>query len=95
MMLFNDEMMEDIEILAGIFSKVSKNTKKHIAKLIIDITKSGSLEVTTEEINAGKNKGKLEAVKLYKARTGLSLMESKNNIETCFTNLGLEFYKWY
>lgn len=46
----------------------------------------------TVEIHAGKWTGKIEAVKQYKNRTGLSLMDSKRAIEEFFEMKGLPFY---
>lgn len=46
-----------------------------------------------EEESAGMHKGKIEAVRNYKYRTGHSLMESKRIIEAHFANKGLRFYR--
>jgi hypothetical protein len=46
-----------------------------------------------EEIRVGKEVGKLELVKMYKERTGKSLMDSKNTVEKYFADQGLQFYK--
>jgi hypothetical protein len=46
-----------------------------------------------EEIHAGLNTSKLDAVKAYKNRTGLSLLTSKWAVEQYFQDHNLRFYK--
>jgi hypothetical protein len=43
------------------------------------------------EINLARFDGKVEAVKVYKARTGLSLIESVEAIKTRMDQLGYKF----
>lgn len=46
-----------------------------------------------KEIEIGQQKGKLDAVKEYKARTGLSLLEAKWTVEQYFDKYGYVFYR--
>ena len=50
-----------------------------------------SSDLTAEEIYAGQTKGKLEAVKMHRERTAISLMHSKNTVEKEFERLGYIF----
>jgi hypothetical protein len=64
-------------------------------------TRSSSLpnfslpSLTVSEIEAGKNIGRLEAIKLYKNRTGESLMDSKRAVENHFNINALDFNTKY
>lgn len=49
--------------------------------------------LTFDEISLAKHKGKLYAVKAYKERTGLSLMDAKNNLERYFKDHNLKFFQ--
>jgi len=51
-------------------------------------------KLTRSEILAGQNKGKLDAVKEYKNRTQLSLIDSKHAIEQWFADNGLKYYQY-
>lgn len=46
-----------------------------------------------EEITAGKEKGKLEAVKMVKNRMNDGLMNAKKLVEKCFEDNNLKFYQ--
>ena len=48
--------------------------------------------LTTNEIYAGINNGKIDAVRLYKNRTQLSLLDSKHAVEQWFHDHNLIFY---
>lgn len=65
-----------------------------IAKLIIKLCEEAACEIylTVEEQYEGQNRNKLECVKLYKARTGKGLMESKKDCEKYFEANGLKFF---
>ena len=49
--------------------------------------------LTSDEVAQGINRGKLEAVKAFKNRTGVSLLDAKQNVERFFEAHGYEFYK--
>lgn len=49
------------------------------------------LMLSPDEYYIGTREGKLNAVKAYRERTGLSLMDCKRNVEHCFKVAGLEF----
>lgn len=78
-----------------------KNRISELLKVYIeDLNKELSInaqniasELTYEEIHAGKFVSKLECVKLYKNRTGHSLIDAKKTVENFFTNNGLVFYR--
>ena len=53
---------------------------------------SSSSDPTLSEILRGKNGGKIDAIKEYRARTGLGLKEAKDAIEGAFNRLGLQFF---
>lgn len=65
--------------------------RPRIAELIMSICKSHVVFLNAEEVYAGTNKSKLECVKLYKNRTGLSLIESKKDCEQFFAEYKLLF----
>lgn len=69
----------------------------HVAKLIIKLCEmtAHGIYLTVEEQYQGQHNGKLECVKMYKGRTGKSLMESKNDCEKYFEINDLEFRKPY
>ncbi len=48
-------------------------------------------KLTLDEIQAGESQGKLECVRLYKHRSGKSLMDSKRFVEKYFADNGLTF----
>lgn len=48
--------------------------------------------LTLNEVDIGQTKGKLDAVKEYKNRTGKSLMDSKKAVEDHFSKNGIRFY---
>ena len=50
-------------------------------------------ELTQQEIYWGVNHGKLRCVKEHKARTGMSLMDSKKYCEKYFEDNGFMFYQ--
>ena len=52
-------------------------------------------EVLAAELLAGKNVGKIEAIKKYRTRTGLGLKESKDNVERAMEQLGISFGGYY
>lgn len=52
---------------------------------------NGYGELNLHELNIGLSRGKLDAVKEYKHRTGKSLMDSKRDVERVFEELGLVF----
>ncbi len=68
--------------------------KRDVAKLIIKLCQEVADEIylTLSEEFAGTTKGKLECVKLYKDRTGKSLIESKKDCEKYFEANGLKFF---
>lgn len=49
--------------------------------------------VTAYEEGLGKHDGKIHAVKAFKERTGMSLIDSKKTIENWFAKHGLKFYQ--
>lgn len=49
--------------------------------------------VTVHEQYLGENEGKLQAVKAFKERTGMSLIDSKKTVENFFAKHGLKFYQ--
>lgn len=49
--------------------------------------------LTSDEVAQGINRGKLEAVKAFKNRTGVSLLDAKQNVERFFEAHGYEFKK--
>jgi hypothetical protein len=65
----------------------------HVAKLIIKLCEvtAHSIYLTVEEQYEGQHRGKLACVKLYKERTGKSLIDSKNDCEKYFEINGLKF----
>lgn len=52
------------------------------------------MNLTEAEVALGINKGKLEVVKAFKNRTGVSLMDAKQNVERFFEAHGYEFYNY-
>ena len=50
--------------------------------------------VTKEEELIGMSQGKVHAVKAYKARTGLPLINAKYTVENHFVNHNLKFYNY-
>lgn len=68
--------------------------KRDVAQLIIKLCQDMTDEIylTLSEEFAGTTKGKLECVKLYKDRTGKSLIESKKDCEKYFEANGLKFF---
>ena len=53
-------------------------------------------EILTDfEINLGMDKGKLYCIREYRARTGKTLMDSKQFVEDYFIKNNLLFYKSY
>jgi len=51
-----------------------------------------TFDLTPDEVNIGQTRGKLDAVKVYKNRTGKSLMDSKKAVEDHFSKHGIQFY---
>jgi len=49
---------------------------------------------TREEIHIGRSEGKIHAIKVYKDRTGQTLMNAKLTLEHVFKIKGLEFKKF-
>jgi ribosomal protein L7/L12 len=47
--------------------------------------------MTDGEIDTGKNQGKIDAIRIYKNRTGLSLLDSKISVEGFFNINGFTF----
>lgn len=50
--------------------------------------------LTHEEVNIGREKGKLDCIKVYKNRTGLSLMDSKHAVEQWFSHYDIPFFRY-
>ncbi len=49
--------------------------------------------LTNLEICTGQQQGKLSCIKMYRNRTGCTLIDSKNCVEEEFERLELDFYK--
>lgn len=84
------------EIQKGIEKELLTHFRANVSGLA-DLLGSQDAALTLAEIDAGKNVGKLEAVKMYKNRTGSTLMQAKKSVEEYFEKLGLvfKFYRPY
>jgi hypothetical protein len=72
-------------------SDLVPHLRPKIAELIMSLCKSHIVILNAEEVYAGTNNGKLDCVRLYKNRTGLSLIESKRDCEQFFQDNKLLF----
>lgn len=54
---------------------------------------AGTDFITVNEQYLGEYEGKLQAVKAFKERTGMSLIDSKKTVENFFAKHGLKFYQ--
>lgn len=76
------QLMEDSkgdqELYNALYLSFRKAAEKPFPKTELD------MRINAREISLGKNEGKLTAVREYRLRTGLSLMEAKNAIEDYF-----------
>lgn len=69
--------------------------KPELAKLIIKLCQDGAVYLTVAEMHAGEQHSKLQCVKLYRERTGFSLMKSKQDCENYFELNNLKFHQSY
>lgn len=74
-----------------------ESLKSDVAKLIIKLCEDvpEPIYLTLAEEIAGSTKGKLECVRLYKERTGKSLIDAKKDCEKFFESHGLKFFNNY
>ncbi len=55
------------------------------------INTEGRTTLTNAEIDCGKTRGKIHCIKMYRNRTGSTLLESKNFVESEFERLDYKF----
>lgn len=84
------------EIQKGIEKELLTHFRANVG-VLADLLGKDDAPLNFAEIDAGQKMGKLEAVKMYKNRTGVTLMQAKKSVEEYFGKLGLEFrvYKYY
>lgn len=95
------EILKKIRTLQAWAKQAKPAEKVFIIKLLTFYTNSfshsvitevgGHTALTQEEIEIGTTQGKLEVVKAFKNRTGCSLIEAKNTVESFFTQNNLTF----
>lgn len=82
------------------------NLIPEVTNIMVNIAPAGMVKVTRHtgevacfpkmsdfEIGIGLDRGKLDAIKEYKTRTGLSLIDAKRSVEQYFEQKGLQFYR--
>lgn len=88
----NKEKLERIVDICTIALRYQDMSHK-LLNIVADIINDNGL-LTPEEVSLGINKGKLNAIKEYKKRTGKFLLDSKRDVEEYFSNNNLSFKKF-
>jgi len=90
--LFENLVNQALKYMADMAYMAEKEKLKPTLNQSINQILTGGIEAPNDhEITLGREEGKLAAIKAYRIRTGHSLKDSKNAIETYFQNWGLRF----
>lgn len=74
------------------YAEIAKHRTKNKKSHVIAVQRDGRVIcLTNKEIETGKNEGKLSCIRLYRARTDLSLLDSNLDVEAYFDAKGLKF----
>lgn len=77
-------------------AKLGLQYPKHetaFADIIKQLANEPSATPTDDEVRVGQQEGKIQMIKLYRMRTGLGLVESKQNCEKYFADNYKSFYR--
>lgn len=94
---FSDNQVADIQQLCYCIceaktGQLKSKLKETLYNFVLDSKRTNDDTLTDEELRVGQEDGKLKCVKLFKDRTGRSLMESKVAVEKYFEENGYKFY---
>lgn len=87
--MINTNLIRDI---ANMIESYPKYEKQFIG-ILKDVLENDNFDTLTKsEIEMGEREGKIACIKMYKARTGCSLVEAKSFVEKYFHENNLEFF---
>lgn len=93
---FSDNQVADIQQLCYCIceaktEQLKNKLKETLYNFVLDSKRVNDNTLTNEELRIGQENGKLECVKLFKERTGRTLMDAKRTVEEYFSVNGYKF----
>lgn len=97
MTTFSDTQVSDIQDLCLCIlnirgDSIKEKLKLELYNLVVECKRNNDNTLTEEELRVGQNESKLTCVKLFKNRTGRTLMDAKKAVEEYFKENGYKFY---
>ena len=97
MTTFLDSQVSDIQdlclcILSMRNEDIKDKLKLELYNLVVECKRNNENTLTDEELRVGQCNSKIQCVKLFKERTGRTLMDAKKTVEKYFEENGYKFY---
>ncbi len=87
--------MVNINLIRDIANMIESYPKyeKHFLSILQEVLENDDVNrLTNTEVDMGEREGKIACIKMYKNRTGCSLVDAKNFVEKYFHENDLQFF---